>query len=87
MCEKGDRSIADTACSTAQPTTYAGLGTDHYDKKDPTKLIAPSKPKPRYYAEHTVARAMAHLGMTRQPVAASPQPTGSSPKAEIEPSR
>jgi len=60
---------------------------DHYDKKDPTKLVAPSKPKPRYYAEHTVARAMAHLGMTRQPVAASPQPTGSSPKAEIEPSR
>jgi hypothetical protein len=84
--EEVDRSIADTACSTAQPTTYAGLGTDHYDKKDPTKLIAPSKPKPRYYAEHTVARAMVHLGMTRQD-GGCPQPTGSTTNAEIEPSR
>jgi hypothetical protein len=39
---------------------------DRYDKKDPAKLVAPSKPNPRYYAEHTVGRAMAHLGMTRQ---------------------
>ncbi len=60
---------------------------DHYDKKDPTKLVAPSKPKPRYYAEHTVARAMAHLRMTRQRAVPSPQPTASSPNAEIEPSR
>ena len=60
---------------------------DRYDKKDPTKLVAPSKPNPRYYAEHTVVRAMAHLGMTRQGAEASPQPTGTSPNAEIEPSR
>jgi hypothetical protein len=60
---------------------------DRYDKKDPTKLVAPSKPNPRYYAEHTVVRAMAHLGMTRQGGEASPQPTGTSPNAEIEPSR
>jgi len=60
---------------------------DHYDKKDPTKLVAPSKPKPRYYAEHTVARAMAHLGITRQGAEGSPQPTSRSRNAEIEPSR
>ena len=60
---------------------------DRYDKKDPTKVVAPTKPNPRYYAEHTVVRAMAHLGMTRQGAEASPQPTGSSPNAEIEPSR
>ena len=60
---------------------------DRYDKKDPTKLVAPSKPTPRYYAKHTVVRAMAHLGMTRQGAEASPQPTGGSPNAEIEPSR
>jgi hypothetical protein len=60
---------------------------DHYDKKDPTKLVAPSKPKPRYYAEHTVARAMAHLGMTSQQAAGSPYLAGSSPRTEIEPSR
>ena len=60
---------------------------DRYDKKDPTKLLAPSKPNPRYYAEHTVVRAMAHLGMTRQPAGLPPQPAGSLPNAEIEPSR
>ena len=60
---------------------------DRYDKKDPTKLVAPSKPNPRYYAEHTVVRAMAHLGMTRQGAEVAPQPTGTSPNAEIEPSR
>jgi hypothetical protein len=66
-------------------TQYRGV--DRYDKKDPTKLVAPSKPNPRYYAEHTVVRAMAHLGMTRQGAETSPHPTGSSPNAEIEPSR
>ena len=60
---------------------------DRYDKKDPSKVVAPSKPNPRYYAEHTVVRAMAHLGMTRQPARLSPQPAGSSANAEIEPSR
>lgn len=60
---------------------------DRYDKKDPSKVIAPSKPNPRYYAEHTVVRAMAHLGMTRQLARLSPQPAGSSANAEIEPSR
>jgi hypothetical protein len=60
---------------------------DRYDKKDPSKVVAPSKPNPRYYAEHTVVRAMAHLGMTRQPARLSTQPGGSSANAEIEPSR
>jgi hypothetical protein len=60
---------------------------DRYDKKDPSKVVAPSKPNPRYYAEYTVVRAMAHLGMTRQPARLSPQPAGSSANAEIEPSR
>jgi hypothetical protein len=36
---------------------------DRYDSNDATKLTAPRKSNPRYYAEHTVSRAMAHLGM------------------------
>ena len=60
---------------------------DHYDKKDPSKLVASSKPNPRYYAELTVVRAMAHVGMTRQRAGPHVQPTGGSPNAEIEPSR
>ncbi|MBS1852772.1 MAG: hypothetical protein JST79_17855 [Acidobacteria bacterium] len=39
--------------------------TDRYDSQDNSKLVSSSKPNPRYYAEHTVSRAMAHLGMTR----------------------
>jgi hypothetical protein len=59
---------------------------DRYDKKDPTKLVAPSKPNPRYYAERTVTQAMAHLGIFRQASAKTgPRPDASS--AEMEPSR
>jgi hypothetical protein len=36
---------------------------NRYDSEDPTKLASSRKANPRYYAEHTVARAMAHLGM------------------------
>ena len=39
--------------------------TDRYDSKDISRLVSSSKPNPRYYAEHTVSRAMAHLGMPR----------------------
>jgi DNA primase RepB-like protein len=37
--------------------------TERRDHQDPTKLFAAKKPNPRYYAEHTVDRAMAHLGI------------------------
>lgn len=39
--------------------------TDRYDSQDTTKLSSSRKPNPRYYAEHTVSRAMTHLGMSR----------------------
>ena len=39
--------------------------TDRYDSQDTTKLASSRKADPHYYAEHTVSRAMAHLGMTR----------------------
>jgi hypothetical protein len=39
--------------------------TDRYDSQDSSRLVSSSKPNPRYYAEHTVSRAMAHLGMPR----------------------
>jgi hypothetical protein len=35
-----------------------------YDSQDTTRLVSSKKPKPCYYAEHTVSRAMMHLGMT-----------------------
>jgi hypothetical protein len=54
--------------------------TDRRDAQDSTKL----KPNPRYNAEHTVGRAMAHLGMTSR----SPeQPSGEGRSAEVEPNR
>jgi hypothetical protein len=37
---------------------------DHYDQRDPSKLIATRKPNPRYYALRTVTQAMAYLGLT-----------------------
>jgi len=55
--------------------------TNRYDSQDTTRLVSPRKPNPRYYAEHTVSRAMMHLGMTR-----SPEANESSPP-EIEPDR
>ena len=39
--------------------------TDRLDSHDATKVASSRKTNPRYYAEHTVARAMARLGMTR----------------------
>jgi hypothetical protein len=39
--------------------------TDRYDSQDSSRPVSSSKPNPRYYAEHTVSRAMAQLGMTR----------------------
>ena len=39
--------------------------TDRYDSRDTRKLTSLRKANPRYYAEHTVSRAMAQLGMTR----------------------
>ena len=38
---------------------------DRYDPQDASKIASSRKPNPRYYAAHTVSRAMAHLGMTR----------------------
>jgi len=58
---------------------------DRYDKNNPTKVIAPAKARPYYYAEHTVTQAMAHLGMTKRPEA--PQKSGTSREAESQPSR
>ena len=47
----------------------AGYRTkDRYDSQDSRKLTAPKKPNPRYYAEHTVGRAMAYLGMASRPL-------------------
>ncbi len=55
--------------------------TDRYDSRDTSILVSSSKPNPRYYAEHTVSRAMAHLGMTRSANA------NESRSPEIEPDR
>src|ERR1700730_896771 len=59
---------------------------DLYDNNDPTKLVAARKPNPRYYAQHTVTQAMAHLGITHsKPSRLSAQLVTSS--ADREPSR
>jgi hypothetical protein len=39
--------------------------TDRNDSRDTTKPTGLRKANPRYYAEHTVSRAMTYLGMTR----------------------
>ena len=49
-------------------------GVDQYDKQNPTRLVAQKKPKPRYYAELTVTKAMATLGITRPAQARPPAP-------------
>jgi hypothetical protein len=59
---------------------------DRYDKNDSTKLVAPAKPRPYYYAEQTVTKAMATLGMTKPP-ALSAKAAASSRETEIAPSR
>lgn len=60
--------------------------TDRHDPQDSTKLSATKKPNPRYYAEHTVGRAMAHLGMASRPVE-QPSDQGGSRSSEVEPNR
>jgi hypothetical protein len=59
---------------------------DRYDKNDPTKLVAPAKARPYYYAEQTVTKAMATLGMTKQP-GRSAKAAASSRETETAPSR
>ena len=57
---------------------------NRHDTRDSTKRSGAKKPNPRYYAEHTVSRAMAHLGMANR----SPeQPSGQVRSAEAEPDR
>jgi len=56
---------------------------DRYDKNDSSKLVAPAKPNPRYYAEHTVTQAMAYLGITKPaPTPASSAASSREPGAE-----
>ena len=57
--------------------------TEHYDYV-PTKQSAAKKPNPRYYAEHTVDRAMAYLGISGS---ADEQPQDRRETKSIEPSR
>lgn len=59
---------------------------DLYDKNDPAKLVAETKPKPYYYAEQTVTKAMASLGMTMRP-ARTAKAAASSRETETVPSR
>jgi hypothetical protein len=59
---------------------------DLYDKNDATKLVAPAKARPYYYAEQTVTKAMATLGITKPP-ARTAKAAASSREAETAPSR
>jgi len=58
---------------------------DRYAKNDSTKLVAPAKVRPYYYAEQTVTKAMASLGITKQPARA--KAAASSREIETAPSR
>jgi hypothetical protein len=59
---------------------------DLYDNNDPTKLVAARKPNPRYYAQHTVTQAMAHLGITHSKPSRLSAELGRS-SADMEPNR
>jgi hypothetical protein len=59
---------------------------DRYGKKDQTKLVALAKARPYYYAEQTVTKAMASLGMTWPP-SRSPKAPASSRATETAPRR
>jgi hypothetical protein len=54
---------------------------DRYDSQDASIVVSSRKPNPRYYAEHTVSRAMGHLGITE------PVNSNESKSPEIEPDR
>jgi hypothetical protein len=61
---------------------------DQHDKRNPTRVIAHKKPKPRYYAELTVTKAMANLGITRPAQDKPPAPAEKfGGEAELEPNR
>ncbi|HEV2380794.1 MAG TPA: DNA-primase RepB domain-containing protein [Terriglobia bacterium] len=61
---------------------------DQFDKRNPARVIARKKPKPRYYAKLTVTKAMANLGITRPAQAKAPAPAEKfSGEAELEPNR
>lgn len=59
---------------------------DRYDPNDPQKLVSPRKSNPRYYAEHTVRRAMASISLT-DATSRQPEPQTGSSSPEVEPSR
>lgn len=66
------------------PEIAAYRATDRYDSQDGTKLTGPKKSNPRYYAEHTVARAMEHLGMASGPLKdPSDQGENKTPETEL----
>lgn len=52
-------------------------GKDRHDEKDATKLVAPAKARPYYYAERTVTKAMATLGITKPPARSARAAPGS----------
>ena len=61
---------------------------DQYDKRNPTRLVAHKKPKPRYYAELAVTKAMTTLGITRPAQAKATAPADKfGGEAELEPNR
>jgi len=61
---------------------------DQYDKRNPARVIAHKKPKPQYYAELTVNKAMANLGITRPAQAKEPAPADKfGGGTELEPNR
>jgi RepB DNA-primase from phage plasmid len=63
-------------------------GVDQYDKRNPARVIAHKKPKPQYYAELTVTKAMANLGITRPAQGKATAPADQfGGKAELEPNR
>lgn len=64
--------------------SYRGKG--RYDKNDQTKLIASAKARPYYYAEQTVTKAMASLGMTKRSAPVG-KADASSRESETAPSR
>lgn len=61
---------------------------DQHDKRNPARVIAHKKPKPRYYAELTVTKAMANLGITRPAQAKTSAPAEKfGGESELEPNR